>query len=72
MNSPNWRPQWKYYHRGVSFVGVCLAMTLMVMIGWYYALISFAIMILLFMYFEFSFKNYCRIIAHYTNKNWGL
>ena len=36
-------------------------MTIMVMIGWLYVLISFAIMAVLII-----------VIAHYTNKNWGL
>jgi potassium/chloride transporter 4/5/6 len=64
MESPNWRPTWRFYnHKAstvISFIGILLCLTIMFMIGWYWALGSCALAFLLFIY-----------ILKQGRKNWG-
>ncbi|KAL5005442.1 hypothetical protein ScPMuIL_018898 [Solemya velum] len=59
--SPGWRPSFRYYSMWVSLVGAMVCITVMFIINWWTALITFAVVAALFIY------------VHYTKPdiNWG-
>jgi len=54
VDSPNWRPTWKYYHPFVSFIGCCFCFGLMFAISWWSAIIAIVFASGLFAYINFK------------------
>uniref|UniRef100_H2Z9N0 Amino acid permease/ SLC12A domain-containing protein n=1 Tax=Ciona savignyi TaxID=51511 RepID=H2Z9N0_CIOSA len=61
LNTPNWRPRFKFYHWTLSFVGMVMCITLMFISSWYYALVALVIAAGIYKYIE-----YCG-----AEKEWG-
>nr|XP_009861591.1 potassium-chloride cotransporter isoform X1 [Ciona intestinalis] len=61
LNTPNWRPRFKFYHWTLSFVGMIMCITLMFISSWYYALVALALAAGIYKYIE-----YCG-----AEKEWG-
>ncbi|XP_064608218.1 solute carrier family 12 member 2-like [Liolophura sinensis] len=59
--SPGWRPAFKYYSKWISLLGALLCLAVMFIINWWTALITFAVVMALYVY------------VHYTKPdvNWG-
>uniref|UniRef100_T1IJ08 Solute carrier family 12 member 4 n=1 Tax=Strigamia maritima TaxID=126957 RepID=T1IJ08_STRMM len=53
LRTPNWRPRFKYYHWTLSFIALGLALTVMFMTSWYYAIIAMAIAVCIYKYIEY-------------------
>jgi len=53
LQTPNWRPSFKYYHWSLSFLGVFLCVAIMFMTSWYFALIAIAIAGIVYKYIEY-------------------
>ncbi|KAG2385467.1 hypothetical protein C9374_003282 [Naegleria lovaniensis] len=53
--SPNWRPRWKLFHWSLGLIGLFVCGLFMFLIGWYWALLAFAIG--LFFYVIIEVKN---------------
>ena len=54
LQTPSWRPRFKYYHWTLSILGVCLNLALSIIAGWYYALGAFSIGAFIYKYVEFK------------------
>ena len=52
--SPGWRPSFKYYSMWLSLVGALLCITVMFIINWWTALITFAVIVTLFVYVHYT------------------
>ena len=61
LGSPNWRPKWKFFHRGTAFAGVVLCVAIMILTSWWAALTSIVLALVLYAHIE---KN-----AH--ERDWG-
>jgi len=48
LNTPNWRPRFRYYHWGTAFAGFALQTALMFMISWYMALLAYGLALCLY------------------------
>lgn len=59
---PNWRPTWRFYHKFLSFIGLCLCLFLMIAISWWSFLIALALAGILFTIVIFNKK---------VNNNYG-
>lgn len=60
LNSPNWRPTFKYYNKLTSLLGCATCLAIMFIISWWVSLIAIAIQLALFLY-----------ILKTSRKNWG-
>lgn len=60
LNSPNWRPTFRYYNKLTSFCGLATCLIIMFIISWWISLIAIAIQLALFLY-----------ILKTSKKNWG-
>ena len=60
-NSPGWRPSFKYYNKWLSIIGTLLCITVMFLMEPYTALITFIMIIIL----------YICVVYRKTNANWG-
>ena len=54
LQSPSWRPRFKYYHWTLSLLGVILNLALSFIAGWYYALAAFAVAAFIYKYVEYK------------------
>eukprot|EP01135_Chromosphaera_perkinsii_P003038 Nk52_evm20s233 gene=Nk52_evmTU20s233 len=54
LNSPNWRPRFKYFHWSLSLLGACLCVTIMFLSSWVFALAAVAIAIAVYKYIEYK------------------
>nr|CAB3266103.1 potassium-chloride cotransporter [Phallusia mammillata] len=61
LDTPSWRPRFKYYHWVLSFVGMLMCIALMFISSWYYALVALALAAGIYKYIE-----YCG-----AEKEWG-
>ncbi|XP_039954921.1 solute carrier family 12 member 6 isoform X1 [Bactrocera neohumeralis] len=53
LRTPNWRPRFKFYHWGLSLVGLTLCISIMFMTSWYFALIAMGMAIVIYKYIEY-------------------
>ena len=53
LQSPNWRPSWRWYHWTVSMLAACIGLTYMFMISWISSLVAMAIMLGVYKYIEY-------------------
>ncbi|KAK7794717.1 hypothetical protein R5R35_009612 [Gryllus longicercus] len=51
--SPGWRPAFKYYNAWVSLIGTLLCIAVMFLISWWTALITFVVVITLYLYVSY-------------------
>jgi len=58
LGSPNWRPTWKYYGKVTSLAGVLVCFSLMIMISWYYAIVSVVLAMGLYGYIDKRTKEW--------------
>ncbi|XP_028392858.1 solute carrier family 12 member 6-like [Dendronephthya gigantea] len=54
LQTPNWRPRFKFYHWFASLIGLCLCLTLMFVSSWYYALVALIVAAGIYKYIEFQ------------------
>lgn len=54
LKTPNWRPRYKYYHWGLSVLGLFLCLLIMFIVKWLYALFAIFIAVLIYKYIEFK------------------
>jgi len=52
LGSPNWRPKWKYYHKGTSFLGVVFCVASMIVISWWASLSAIIGALVIYAYFD--------------------
>jgi hypothetical protein len=48
LNNPSWRPLWPYYHWTTALAGAVLCLTVMILIAWWAALLSFILAAVLY------------------------
>ncbi|XP_067626916.1 solute carrier family 12 member 4 isoform X4 [Eurosta solidaginis] len=53
LRTPNWRPRFKFYHWGLSLLGLTLCISIMFMTSWYFALIAMGMAIVIYKYIEY-------------------
>uniref|UniRef100_W8BPR2 Solute carrier family 12 member 6 n=1 Tax=Ceratitis capitata TaxID=7213 RepID=W8BPR2_CERCA len=53
LRTPNWRPRFKFYHWGLSLVGLTLCISIMFMTSWYFALVAMGMAIVIYKYIEY-------------------
>ncbi|KAJ3120349.1 hypothetical protein HK098_004672 [Nowakowskiella sp. JEL0407] len=53
LQSPNWRPSWKFYHWTVSAFAAILCLATMFMISWYSSLIALVVLGIAYKYIEY-------------------
>ncbi|XP_059170350.1 solute carrier family 12 member 4-like isoform X3 [Physella acuta] len=54
LQTPNWRPRFRFYHWTLSLVGLSLCIVLMFISSWYYALAALAIAFCIYKYIEYK------------------
>ncbi|XP_078462750.1 solute carrier family 12 member 3-like [Lampetra fluviatilis] len=61
IKTPGWRPDFKFYHPAVSFIGAVLNVIVMFLLLWWGAIIAFGMWIILYLY----------VIYRRPDVNWG-
>ncbi|CAF3542987.1 unnamed protein product, partial [Adineta steineri] len=61
LHEPSWRPRFRFYHWVLSFVGVVVCISIMLISSWYLALITLTIGIIVYLYIWYAGAN----------KEWG-
>ncbi|CAG5131234.1 unnamed protein product, partial [Candidula unifasciata] len=54
LQTPNWRPRFKYYHWTLSLIGLTLCIVLMFISSWYFALAAIALAFCIYKYIEYK------------------
>ncbi|XP_063718217.1 solute carrier family 12 member 4-like isoform X2 [Symsagittifera roscoffensis] len=54
LKSPNWRPKFRFYHWGLSLLGMAICLFIMFISNWWQALIAMLIALGLYKYIEFA------------------
>ncbi|XP_055892883.1 solute carrier family 12 member 4-like isoform X2 [Biomphalaria glabrata] len=54
LQTPNWRPRFRFYHWTLSLLGLALCIVLMFISSWYYALAALAIAFCIYKYIEYK------------------
>ncbi|KAK6186052.1 hypothetical protein SNE40_008163 [Patella caerulea] len=54
LQTPNWRPRFRFYHWTLSLIGLSLCITLMFISSWYYALAAIALAFCIYKYIEYK------------------
>ena len=58
IQSPSWRPSWKFYHWTISALASVLCLAYMFMINWIASLVSIAVMGFVYKYIEYQGYDY--------------
>ena len=74
-----WRPAFKFYNKWVALFGAAICVAIMFIIRWYYALVTFVIVLILYKIVDFLKPGMCmyilydNICVHWTciDINWG-
>lgn len=61
LSNPSWRPTWPYFHWTTALCGSLISFTIMLVISWWAALLSFLIAGVLYYYIDIKTQA----------KNWG-
>lgn len=61
LNSPNWRPRFRFYHWSLSLLGALLCLFIMFATYWYYAIVVILLCAGIYKYVEF--KGYVIILV---------
>ncbi|XP_075244994.1 solute carrier family 12 member 7-like isoform X4 [Convolutriloba macropyga] len=54
LKSPNWRPKFRFYHWGLSLLGMAICLFIMFISNWWQALIAMLIALCLYKYIEYA------------------
>ncbi|KAK3754150.1 hypothetical protein RRG08_024223 [Elysia crispata] len=54
LQTPNWRPRFRFYHWTLSLLGLSLCVVMMFISSWYYALTAMAIAFVIYRYIEYK------------------
>ncbi|XP_041375746.1 solute carrier family 12 member 4-like [Gigantopelta aegis] len=54
LQTPSWRPRFRFYHWTLSLLGLTLCVTMMFISSWYYALAAIALAICIYKYIEYK------------------
>ena len=61
-----WRPAFKFYNKWVALFGAAICVAIMFIIRWYYALVTFVIVLILYKIVDFLKPGMCMYI-HYVH-----
>mmetsp|Transcript_69726 Transcript_69726/g.220759 ORF Transcript_69726/g.220759 Transcript_69726/m.220759 type:complete len:1075 (+) Transcript_69726:77-3301(+) len=61
MDSPNWRPRWKFYHWTLAGLGGGLCLAIMFLISWIFSVVAIAVAFIIYWY----------VSVYGKEENWG-
>lgn len=54
LDTPHWRPSFRYYHWTITLFGSALSLVMMFLCSWKYALVALTVVVLLYNYIEYK------------------
>lgn len=54
LDTPHWRPSFRYYHWSLTLFGTCLCLATMFICSWKYAIVALVIAALMYQYMEYK------------------